>query len=635
MGYLKEAILRIEEDKTTLKIDFSEIMTAITTLQTRKTFPQYRAARDKLYALAYENPVELVPIIAAYLEKIGNDKDARIRSHMHLTNAIVICREEIRPDAAADEKERAQLEARRAEALAIIARLCKAVPVGHVLNLMLVGEKGEAEDAHLALGWLDHFQGPESRVALKALRMLTEALEKVRRDTGMAAAQRTLYLLNGSSAVGKLVKIHPDHPYVGEGAVRLLCELLGGEEDEIRYNAGHVLANIMRLSPTWHAQIDFYAFGKLLANLEDSGHPLAMESAFEAIETMVETDPAFDATYAAHLAWRLGELAGSEEPAPRARATRALEKLLARKAAELGRLDACVPGLLAADGADPARMIRGLAPLADIGVEEVEVAAVGAIRALLDAAARRSAEPLAEETLVLVQKLVGLGAGKPLEFKTEIERILGNKLVKRAVKRVGKRPDAVPSDGAPGAGDAARKPRPETWNASILAYCTENPVGEEIQRHLRLTAFDFDALLKKATDKKVGGFAITALRDSYRARYAAQLGARDVQNLAIAILRSLSRYEDPVKVATARDLLLRLEEDLQAADRAEIWEIVHEEIGKGLNDPSSEMGPLAMKALCLLSGQPRESTAIFARIPASFDMDGDLVEGKIVRPPKK
>ena len=629
MGFLKEAILRIEEDKTTLKIDFNEIMTAITTLQTRKTFPQYRAARDKLYALAYENPEALVPIIAGYLDRIGGDKNARARTHMHLTNAVVICHEEMKPEGAADEQERASLEARRADALAVVARLAKEVPVGHVLNLMLIGEKGETEDAHLALGWLDHFQGPGSWAVLKALRMLTEALDRVRKDAGMTAARRTLYLVNGSSAMGKLVRIHPDEPYVGDEVVRFLRGLLDEEEEALRYNAGHVLAHIMRRASSWPRGIDFGVFEKLLANLADAGRPLGAEGAFDAIETMLSKYPGFDRVHAAFVAWRLVELAASSRTLAE-RAQKTLARLLDTKAAELAGMDACAQRLFDASAGDPARVIRGLAPLADSGVREVEAAAVAAIRMLLDLRARASGEPLSDKTGLVVRGLVELGAGKPLEFKKEIELIVANKAVKKALKKVHKLPGAAPGDaGAP------RRPRPGTWSESILAYFGDNPVGEEIQSHLKLTSFDLESLLRKAADKKVGGLAVTALRDSYVPEYAAQLGARDAKSFTIALLRALARHEDPPKVAAARDLFVRLEEDLLQFDKGEIWDLVCEEIGKELNDRRSEFGPLAMKTLCLLSGPPRENTSIVARIPESIDMDGEIVDGKVVRSPKK
>jgi hypothetical protein len=629
MGFLQEAILRAEEDGATVKIDFSEAMTAITTLQARKTFVQYRAARDKLYALAYERPAQLVPNIAGYLDRIEGDRNARARSHMHLTNAVVICYEEIKPEGVADEKERVRLEARRAEALGAISKLARGVPVGHILNLMLIGEKGEMEDALLALGWLDHFQQPEGWVVLKALRMLTEALEKVRNDAGMSAARRTLYLVNGSSAISKLVRIHPDHPYVGNEVVRLLHGLLDHEEEELRYNAGHVLAHIMRGSPSWPAAVDFGVFGKLLANLSDAGSPLGAKGAFDAIEMMMARDPGFDEHRAAHLAWRLAELADSALPHGE-RAQRILKRLIDSKRAELGRVDACVQGLYAQNAADPERVIRGLARLTDVGVEEVETAAIAAIRLLLDLTARGRAEPLLEETGRLVLGLVELADRKPQEFKNEVELIQNNKAVKKALKGVQRMPgEAKRAEGA------QQRPRPKTWNESVFTYCHENPVGEEIQSHLKMTSFDVDSLLKKAADRKVGGLAITVLRDAYRSEYAKQLSARDAKSLAVSILRSLSRHEDLPKVAAARDLFLKLGEDLQEGDRGAIWDVVCDEIGKVLNDPRSEIGPLAMKTLCLLSGPPRENTAIVARIPASIGMDGELAEGRIVRSPKK
>jgi hypothetical protein len=624
MGFLKEAILRIEEDKTTLKIDFGEIMAAITTLQARKTFPQYRAARDKLYALAYEDPAALATIIAAFLDKIDKDANARARTHMHLTNAIVICYEELRPETAADEKERARLAARKAEAAGVIARLAKEVPVGHVLNLMLAGDKGETEDAHLALGWLDHFQQPEGWVVLKAVRMITEALDKLRSNAAMSAAQRTLYLVNGTSAISKLVRIHPEHPYIGDEVVRLLRALLDEEEDALRYNAGHVLAHIMRGAPTWPARIDFAVFEKLLENLADAARPLGAEGAFDAIETMMGRFPGFDGAHAALFAWRLVELSRSNRPLGE-RARKTLNRLLDTKRVELGRMDACAQRLYDASAAEPEQVIRGIAPLAECGVRDVEAAAIAAIRMLLDLTALRRAEPLGEETGRLVQRLVELGADKPQEFKNEVELIVGNKAVKKALKGGPKAPGGAPK----------QRTRPKTWSESIDAYCHENPVGEEIQSHLKLSSFDLGTLLRKAADKKVGGLAVSVLRDSYDSAYAHHLGIKDARIFTVAILRALSRQEDVPKVAAARDLFLRIEEDLLQADRGAIWDAMCEEIVKALNDRRSEIGPLAMKALCLLSGPPRENTAIVARIPDSIDMDGELVEGKIQRSPQK
>jgi hypothetical protein len=473
MGYLKDAILKIEEDKSTLKIDFGEAMAAIVTLQARKTFPQYRAARDKLYALAYESPAALIPLIAAYLDKIENDANARARTHMHLTNAVVVCWEEIRPEAAADAKEQARLEARKAEAFAVIARLAKEVPVGHVLNLMLAGDKGETEDAHLALGWLDHFQQPAGWVVLKALRMITEALERVRADAAMVPAQRMLYLVNGTSAISKLVRIHPEHPYVGDEVVRLLGALLGEEEDALRYNAGHVLAHVIRLAPVWPERIDFALFVKLLANLGDAAHPLGAEGAFDAIETMLGRHAGFDGAHAALFAGGLYALADASRTLGD-RARRTLPRLLVDKRAELARMDACAQRLYDASPRDPGAVIRAVAPLANCGVREVEVAAVAAIRMLLDLAAPRLGGALDDETSRVLVRLDELGGGKPQEFRNEVELVLRNKAVKKALKS------------APKAPAAARKPRsrPRTWSESIRLYLTENPIGEEIQSHL-------------------------------------------------------------------------------------------------------------------------------------------------------
>lgn len=634
MGFLKEAILRIEEDKTTLKIDFHEMMIAITTLQTRKTFAQYRAARDKLYALAYENPAELPPIVAGYLDRIASDAEARARTHMHLTNAIVICYEEIRPEQAADEKARARLTARKAEALGVIGRLAKEIPVGHVLNLMLVGEKGETEDAHLALGWLDHFQGSQSWVALKALRMLTEALEKVRRDPAMAAAQRTLYIVNGTSAISKLVRIHPDEPYAGDEVVRLLFGLLDAEEDEIRYNAGHVLAHIVRRASAWPRGVDLAVFARLLANLADAGRPLGAEGAFDAIETILYRHPALDDVQVALAAGRLAELAASGRGLGE-RARKTLTRLFETKRTELARIDASAQRLFEACGSDPTRAIRDLAPLADCGVPEVEVAAASAIRLILDLAARTNAGPLSDEAGLLVAGLDALGARKAQEFRDEIELIRANKAVKKALKRIQKLPGAAPSAEAPKGEAAPRRTKPRTWSRSIQLYFTENPIGEEIQRHLKLTSLDLQSLLKKALDRKVGGLAVTALRDSYDSDYAYHFGAKDARIFTGAVLRALSRAEDPPKVAAARDLLLRIEEDLLQADRGAIWDGMCAEIGKAIDTGRTEFGPLAMKMLCLLSGPPRENTAIVARIPESIDLEAELADGKALRSPNE
>jgi hypothetical protein len=110
---------------------------------------------------------------------------------------------------------------------------------------------------------------------------------------------------------------------------------------------------------------------------------------------------------------------------------------------------------------------------------------------------------------------------------------------------------------------------------------------------------------------------------------------KDARIFTVALLRALSRQEDPPKVAAARDLLLRIEEDLLQTDRGSIWDEMCDEIGKALNARRAEFGPLAMKTLALLSGPPRENTAIVARVPDSIDLDGELAEAWIERTPAK